>query len=126
MLGPARGILHEEPNAVILHVGVCEGRGPRGYGAPTRARSWKRRIQPRGYLRPRLVLSYSDPIVASVSASHTLVEIGAERRVAIGDVATIFDAQDGSRPEDLAAASKSSVYDLTMHLHALLPRHVNG
>src|ERR1700693_1737365 len=60
MLGPARGALHEEPNAVILHVGVCEGRGPRGYGEPTRARSRKRRIQPRGYLRPRLALSYSE------------------------------------------------------------------
>jgi alanine racemase len=64
------------------------------------------------------------PIVASVSASHSIVEIGNEPTVAIGDVATIFDAQDGSRPEDLAAASKASVYDLTMHLHADLPRRV--
>jgi alanine racemase len=62
------------------------------------------------------------PIVASVSASHAIVEIGNEPRVAIGDVATVFDAQDGSRPEDLAASCNSSVYDLTMHLHALLPR----
>lgn len=66
------------------------------------------------------------PIVASVSASHAIVEIGSERRVAIGDVATMFDAQEGSRPEDLAAASKASVYDLTMHLHADLPRRVIG
>ena len=64
------------------------------------------------------------PIVASVSASHSIVEIGNEPTVAIGDVATIFDAQDGSRPEDLAAASKASVYDLTMHLHADLPRKI--
>ena len=64
------------------------------------------------------------PIIASVSASHTIVEIGAEQRVQIGDVATIFDAQDGSRPEDFAASCNSSVYDLTMHLHALLPRRV--
>jgi alanine racemase len=64
------------------------------------------------------------PIVASVSASHTIVEIGAEQRVSIGDVATVFDAQDGSRPEDLAASCNSSVYDLTMHLHAGLPRRV--
>ena len=61
MLGPARGVLHEEPSAVILHAGVCEGRGPRGYGAPTRARSWKRRTQPRRCLRSRLVFSYSEP-----------------------------------------------------------------
>ena len=64
------------------------------------------------------------PIVASVSASHCIVEIGNEASVAIGDIATIFDARDGSRPEDLATASKASVYDLTMHLHADLPRHV--
>jgi alanine racemase len=64
------------------------------------------------------------PIVASVSASHSIVEIGPEPRVAIGDVATIFDARDGSRPEDLAASCNSSVYDLTMHLHADLPRRV--
>ena len=61
-------------------------------------------------------------VVASVSASHAIVEIGNAPRVAIGDVATVFDAQDGSRPEDLAASCNSSVYDLTMHLHALLPR----
>src|SRR5262249_18774148 len=57
------------------------------------------------------------PLVASVSASHSIVEIGAEPRVAIGDVATLFDDQDGSRPDDLAAACGSSVYDLTMHLN---------
>jgi alanine racemase len=64
------------------------------------------------------------PIVASVSASHCIVEIGDEPAVAIGDVVTVFDAQDGSRPEDLAVASKASVYDLTMHLHGDLPRRV--
>lgn len=64
------------------------------------------------------------PIVASISASHTIVEIGDEPRVAIGDVATVFNAEEGSRPEDLAAASKASVYDLTMHLHADLPRRL--
>jgi alanine racemase len=64
------------------------------------------------------------PIVASVSASHSIIEVGSEPRVNIGDVATIFDDQDGSRPEDLAASCDSSVYDLTMHLHAELPRVV--
>jgi alanine racemase len=62
------------------------------------------------------------PIVASVSASHTIVEIGPTRTVDIGDDATIFDWTDGSRPEDLAAACGASVYDLTMHLSPLLPR----
>ncbi len=64
------------------------------------------------------------PIIASVSASHSILVIGSEPRVAIGDVATVYDAQDGSRPEDLAASCDSSVYDLTMHLHADLPRRV--
>jgi alanine racemase len=64
------------------------------------------------------------PVVASVSASHTIIEIGAEPRVQAGDVATIFDAEEGSRPEDVSAATGASVYDLTMHLNALLPRRV--
>jgi alanine racemase len=64
------------------------------------------------------------PIIASVSASHAIVEVGSDPRVNIGDVATIFDGEDGSRPEDLAASCNSSVYDLTMHLHADLPRRV--
>ena len=64
------------------------------------------------------------PLIASVSASHSIAEIGSEPRVAIGDVASYFDAQDGSRPEDLAAACGSSVYDLAMHLNPLLPRRV--
>jgi alanine racemase len=66
----------------------------------------------------------SYPIVASVSASHCIVELGAEPRVQIGDVATLFDDQEGSRPDDLAAACGSSVYDLMMHLNPLLPRRL--
>lgn len=62
------------------------------------------------------------PVIASVSASHTIVEVGSERRVNIGDVATLWDWQPGSRPEDVGAACGASVYDLTMHLNPLLPR----
>lgn len=64
------------------------------------------------------------PLIASVSASHSIVEIGPEPLVMIGDVATIFDWLDGSRPEDFAASCGASVYDLTMHLNPLLPRRV--
>jgi len=64
------------------------------------------------------------PIIASVSASHSIVEIGSEPEVQIGDLATIFDWQEGSRPEDIAASCGVSVYDLTMHLNALLPRRI--
>jgi alanine racemase len=62
------------------------------------------------------------PVIASVSASHTIVEIGPEPRVSIGDVATLWDWETGSRPEDVNAACGASVYDLTMHLNPLLPR----
>ena len=66
------------------------------------------------------------PVIASVSASHTLLEIGPEPAVHVGDVATLFDWNDGSRPEDVALACGASVYDLTMHLGGLLPRRVIG
>jgi alanine racemase len=64
------------------------------------------------------------PVIASVSASHCIVEIGAEERVRIGDTATFFDSQQGSRPEDVSEACGASVYDLTMHLNPLLPRRI--
>ena len=64
------------------------------------------------------------PIVATVSASHCIVLLGPEPRAHIGDVATLFDWEDGSRPEDLAAGFGGSVYDLLMHLGPLLPRRI--
>jgi len=73
------------------------------------------------------------PVIAAVSASHCIVELGHDRTapgsggeapVKIGDVATLFDWQAGSRPEDVSDACGTSVYDLTMHLNPLLPRHV--
>src|SRR6266403_4112058 len=64
------------------------------------------------------------PVIASVSASHCIVEAGREERVKIGDVATFFDCQAGSRPEDVSESCGASVYDLTVHLNPLLPRRV--
>jgi alanine racemase len=64
------------------------------------------------------------PVIASVSASHCILEIGSEERVKIGDIATFFDAQSGSRPEDISESCGASVYDLTMHLNPLLPRRI--
>jgi len=64
------------------------------------------------------------PVIASVSASHCIVEIGSEEKVKIGDTATFFDAQPGSRPEDVSESCGASVYDLTMHLSPLLPRRI--
>jgi alanine racemase len=64
------------------------------------------------------------PVIASVSASHCILEIGAEERVKIGDTATFFGWQPGSRPEDVSESCGASVYDLTMHLNPLLPRRI--
>jgi len=64
------------------------------------------------------------PVIASVSASHTIVDIGAEQTVKMGDVATMFDWTNGSRPEDVSAACGASVYDLLMHLNSVVPRYV--
>ena len=64
------------------------------------------------------------PVVASVSASHCILEIGSEDRVKVGDTATFFDWQTGSRPEDVSESCGASVYDLTMHLNPLLPRRI--
>ena len=64
------------------------------------------------------------PVIASVSASHCIVEIGDQEKVKIGDLATFFDWQSGSRPEDVSESCGASVYDLTMHLNPLLPRRI--
>jgi alanine racemase len=64
------------------------------------------------------------PVIASVSASHTIVEVGREQTVRIGDVATLWDWESGSRPEDVATACGASVYDLLMHLGGHLPRRI--
>ena len=64
------------------------------------------------------------PVIASVSASHTIVEVGAEPTVRIGDVVTLWDWEEGSRPEDVATSCGASVYDLLMHLGGHLPRRV--
>ena len=63
-------------------------------------------------------------VVASVSASHTIVNLGAETAVQAGDIATCFDWETGSRPEDVAAACGASVYDMTMHLGGHLAKRV--
>ena len=62
------------------------------------------------------------PIIASVSASHTLIDAGPEPAFRVGDIATLFDWEEGSRPEDISAACGASVYDLTMHLGGHLAR----
>lgn len=64
------------------------------------------------------------PVVGTVSASHTLVDLGSETEVAAGDEATIFDDREGSRPDDINIACDTSTYDLTMHLSPSINRIV--
>ena len=63
------------------------------------------------------------PVIGAVSASHTIVELGAEKSVEIGDVATLIgpDHPD-THPNAIAASTGISVYDTLMHLSAALPR----
>ena len=66
----------------------------------------------------------TDGLRRVMSASHTIVEIEPDRTVQDGDVATFFDWEDDSRPEDANAASGASVYDPIMHLNPTLPRRI--
>ena len=63
------------------------------------------------------------PAIGAVSASHTIVELGDEPTVSIGDVATLLGPDDPAiRPNALAAATDRSVYDVLMHLSPVLPK----
>jgi alanine racemase len=64
--------------------------------------------------------------VVAISASHLIIEIGDKPLAKVGDVATVFDWTEGSRPEDFGASCNASVYDLTMHLNPLLRRRLVG
>jgi alanine racemase len=65
------------------------------------------------------------PVIGAVSASHTIVELGPETTVVVGDVAT-FLGPDAAEidPNWLSAETGVSIYDIFMHLNPLLPRVV--
>jgi alanine racemase len=63
------------------------------------------------------------PVIGAVSASHTMVEVGAERTVEIGDAATLVGPDDDAiLPNTLAERAGISVYDVLMHLSPELPQ----
>jgi alanine racemase len=64
-------------------------------------------------------------VIGAVSASHTIVELGAEPTVAVGDEATLvgWDRPE-VHPNKVAEAAGVSVYDILMHLNAKLPKSV--
>ena len=74
----------------------------------------------------RIYAAFYERIVTQLDSRlpGRIVEIGSEERVKIGDPVTFFDAQPGSRPEDVSESCGASVYDLTMHLNPLLPRRL--
>jgi alanine racemase len=65
------------------------------------------------------------PVIGAVSASHSIVELGPDTNVRIGDVATLLGPDHPDvEPDRVAAATGASVYDLLMHLSPTLPRVV--
>lgn len=63
------------------------------------------------------------PVIGAVSASHTIIEIGDEPSVNIGDVATLMGPEhDAIHPNAVASTSSTSVYDILMHLNPALPK----
>jgi alanine racemase len=63
------------------------------------------------------------PVIGAVSASHTIVELGVERRVEVGDVATLIGPDhEAVHPNTISGRAGVSVYDVLMHLSAALPR----
>jgi alanine racemase len=63
------------------------------------------------------------PVIGAVSASHTILELGPEATVQVGDVATLLgpDSPD-VHPNTVAERAEISVYDVLMHLSAGLPK----
>ncbi len=72
-----------------------------------------------------LIGSRTYPVVGAVSASHTIVEVGSDPTVAVGDVGTLL-GPDASQidPNWLSAEAGVSIYDIFMHLNPQLPRVV--
>ncbi len=65
------------------------------------------------------------PVIAAVSASHTIVEVGDEPTVHVGDDVTLVGPDRPEiTPNGVAQRAGVSVYDILMHLSALLPKRV--
>ncbi len=63
------------------------------------------------------------PVIGAVSASHTIIELGSEQTVNIGDVATMLGSSHAAiHPNQLAESTGTSVYDRLMHLNPTLPK----
>ena len=62
-------------------------------------------------------------VIGAVSASHTILEVGSEPVVRVGDVATLIGpGNDAIHPNEVATRSGTSAYDRFMHLSSGLRR----
>ena len=64
------------------------------------------------------------PVIGAVSASHSIIEVGDEETVHIGDIATYLGPDRPEIHPNEVARVTGSVYDLLMHLNPALPRVV--
>jgi alanine racemase len=70
-----------------------------------------------------LVNGKAYPVIGAVSASHTIIELGAAKTVDIGDLATLIGPDHAAvHPNELASSTNTSVYDVLMHLNPSLPK----
>lgn len=66
-------------------------------------------------------------VIGTVSASHTIVEVGDEQMVQVGDEVTLVGPDPPAiHPNTVAERAGYSEYDMFMHLNPTLPRHVIG
>jgi alanine racemase len=66
-------------------------------------------------------------VIGAVSASHTVLELGDDKFVEVGDVATLIGPEDAAvHPNTISERGGISVYDVLMHLSARLPKRVLG
>ena len=64
------------------------------------------------------------PVIGAVSASHSIIEVGDDEAVRIGDIATFLGPDRPEIHPNEVARVTGSVYDLLMHLNPALPRIV--
>jgi len=64
------------------------------------------------------------PVIGAVSASHSIIEVGDDESVRIGDIATFLGPDRPEIHPNEVARVTGSVYDLLMHLNPALPRVV--
>ena len=65
------------------------------------------------------------PVIGAVSASHTIIELGPDKSVEIGDTAVLVGPDHPViHPNRVAALTGTSVYDRLMHLNPVLPKVV--